>query len=352
MGKKSFFNIGKLKKSNDLEFFALDVIMLILVTANLLLIIFEWTFTYQVIQEIIKDVLPVFFEFYNENIHANFILIDLAFVSVFIAELLFRWGVAIYRKTYHNWIFYPFIHWYDVLGCIPLYAFRFLRVLRIFSMVYRLERMGVINLSDSWLFKQLKKYYQIFLEEVSDRVVVNVIDGVKAELEKGSPIANKVVGDVLIPQKRDITSWISGRVDMALSSTYQLHREEIKSYIDELMVRALEKNKEVMTLELVPVLGSYLTSRVEKLISDIVFNVINEAVEDIANHRDKAVEEIAELVFDGLLHTSQDKQFNKLALSVVSETLDIVKERVNEKQWKLNNLNKDNSNIDSDLAVE
>ncbi|UZR92375.1 hypothetical protein [Chondrinema litorale] len=337
MGKKSLFNIGKLKKSSDLEFFALDIIMLLLVTANLLLIVFEWVFTYQIIQDLLKDSLPVFFDLYYTNIHTNFIIIDLVFVAIFISELLFRWGIAIYRKTYHSWIFYPFIHWYDVLGCIPLGGFRFLRVLRVFSMVYRLERMGVINLSESWLFKQLKRYYQIFLEEVSDRVVVNIIDGVKAELEGGSPISNKIVGDVLVPQKEEITSWVSDRVDAALSSTYQLHRDEIKKYIDELMVRALEKNKEVMTLELVPVLGSYLTSRVEKLISDIVFNVINEAVEDIANHRDKAVEEIAELVFDGLLHTSQDEKFNKFALSVVSETLDIVKDKVKEKQWKISN---------------
>ncbi|MEM1137139.1 MAG: hypothetical protein AAGI07_14975 [Bacteroidota bacterium] len=324
-----------MKKSEDLEFFALDILMLILISLNLTLIIAEWFFTYSIVQSSLKVVLPEFFNFYNEHIHANFILIDLAFVTVFVAELLFRWGVAIYRKTYHSWIFYPFIHWYDVLGCIPLASFRFLRVLRIFSMVYRLERMGVINLAGTWLFKQLKRYYQIFLEEISDRVVVNVIDGVKTELEKGSPIANRLVEEVLLPQKTEITDWVSDRVEIALSRTYHLHREEIRKYIDGLMVKALEKNKEVMTLELVPLMGSYLTSRIEKLISDIVFNVINEAVEDIANHRDKAVEEVAEIVFDGLLHTTQDDKFNTLALSIVSETLDIVKDKVNEKQWKL-----------------
>ena len=229
MGKKSLINFGKLKKSSDLEFFALDVIMLLLVTANLCLIVFEWVFTYQIIQDFLKESLPIFYEFYYTNIHINFILIDLVFVSIFIAELLFRWAIAIYKKTYHSWIFYPFIYWYDVLGCIPLGGFRFLRVLRIFSMVYRLERMGVINLSESWLFKQLKKYYQIFLEEVSDRVVVNVIDGVKAELESGNPISNKIVEDVLVPQKEEITTWISDRVDAAISNTYQLHRAEILS---------------------------------------------------------------------------------------------------------------------------
>ena len=335
MNQKKLFDLGKLKKSHDLEFFALDVIMLALVSANLFLILFEWTYSYQIIKDFFFDLAPIFFAWYDQAIHENFILIDLVFVSIFIAELLFRWALAIYRKTYHSWIFYPFVHWYDVLGCIPLGGFRFLRVLRIFSMVYRLERMGVINLTNTWVFKQIKFYYKVFLEEVSDRVVVNVIDGVKKEFEKGSPVSHKVVEDVLVPQKEEITHWISERVDVALSNTYQLHREDIRKYIDQLMARAMDKNKEVMTLELVPILGSYVAGRVEKLVSDIVFNVINEAVEDIANHRDKAVEEIASLVFDGLLHTANDEKFNELALGVVSETLDIVKEKVNEKQWKI-----------------
>jgi len=329
------FNLKKLRESDDLEFIALDIIMLVLVSINLLLIVFELTYSYQVVREFAHETSPVFFAWYHQNIHFNFFLIDLAFVTVFIIELLFRWGVAIYRKTYHSWVFYPFIHWYDVLGCIPISGFRFLRVLRVFSMIYRLERMGVINLRNTWIFKQAIFYYKILLEEVSDRVVINVIDGVKAEMAKGSPVSHRIVEDVLVPQKEEITEWISDSVESVLSNTYQLHRNKIKTYIDALMVRALEKNKEVMTIELVPILGSYVTQRIEKLIADIVFNVINEAIEDIAKHRDQAVEEVASLVFDGLLHTVNDEKFNDLAEDVISETLDIVKAKVNEKQWQI-----------------
>lgn len=60
------------------------------------------------------------------------------FVSIFIAELLIRWMVTIHQKTYHKWFFYPVIHWFDVLGCIPVGSFRWLRLLRVFSILYRL----------------------------------------------------------------------------------------------------------------------------------------------------------------------------------------------------------------------
>ena len=58
-------------------------------------------------------------------------LYDLAFVVIFLTEFCVRWVAAVVRKTYMRWYFFPFIHWYDLIGCIPLGGARIFRFLRI-----------------------------------------------------------------------------------------------------------------------------------------------------------------------------------------------------------------------------
>ncbi len=90
---------------------------------------------------------------------------------------MIRWAVAIARGTYHRWFFYPFVHWYDLLGCIPVGSFRWLRILRVVSLMFRLQKMGVVDFRDTYIGRSVIKYYRILVEEVSDRVVINVLEG-------------------------------------------------------------------------------------------------------------------------------------------------------------------------------
>jgi hypothetical protein len=59
-------------------------------------------------------------------------------------------------------------------------GFRLHRIIRV-----RLQAMGLIH-PDKWPFVQwLMRYYEIFVEEVSGRVVVNVIKEAKTEIWQG-----------------------------------------------------------------------------------------------------------------------------------------------------------------------
>src|SRR5690606_42147929 len=51
----------------------------------------------------------------------------LLFVSVYLTEFSIRWLVAIARRTHERWFYFPFVHWYDLLGCIPVGSFRWLQ---------------------------------------------------------------------------------------------------------------------------------------------------------------------------------------------------------------------------------
>ena len=129
----------------------IDVIMMLLLIANLTLILFDWIFGVNFINQLFQNYLPSFYEFYNQHIHQNFEAIDLVFVLIFLSEFLFSWILAIIQKAYYKWFFYPILHWYDLAGCIPVGSFRFLRVLRVFSILIRLNNLKVIQLSKTSL---------------------------------------------------------------------------------------------------------------------------------------------------------------------------------------------------------
>ena len=166
----------------DAPLIILDLALLLLITGNLLWLLLDAIMMNTGTGLMIARQWPDFARHYRDNLHPDLLLYDSYFTFFLISELLLRWAVAIYRKTYHRWFFYPFVHWYDVLGSIPLPAFRVLRLLRIVSILYRLQKMGVIDLTTSGPFPIVYKYYQILLEELSDRIVVNVLEGVQREV--------------------------------------------------------------------------------------------------------------------------------------------------------------------------
>ena len=135
--------IKDLLSSRDAKIILVDLFMMAVLIANLVLILFDLIFTSAWVQALISKYLPQFYQFYLTEVHQDFFAIDIWFVGIFLLELIIRWIIAIRQKTYFRWFFYPFIHWYDVLGCIPVGSFRFLRVLRIVSIVVRLQKLKI-----------------------------------------------------------------------------------------------------------------------------------------------------------------------------------------------------------------
>ena len=201
-------NIKNLKKGQSIPLLIIDMVMLSLITINLIWMTFDFFFEARIFQDLISQMSESFFAYYKNIIHPNFLLYDSIFVTIFIIEILIRWIVSIVKKEYSNWIAFPFIHWYDVLGCIPVGGFRALRLLRIVSIVIRLHKKQIINIRTTWWYKLLNRYYSILVEEVSDRVVVNVIKGVQTEIESGSPVTDELVEKVIKPKQEIIVEWL------------------------------------------------------------------------------------------------------------------------------------------------
>lgn len=310
--------------------------MIIILIINLNLIVFDWIFSYLMVQNLLEKYLPSFFYFYYENIHRDFLRVDLYFVTVFVIELLIRWMMAIKEKQYHRWFFYPFIHWYDVLGCIPVGEFRFLRILRVISITIRLQKLEIIDLTKTYLFERAAKYMNILVEEVSDRVVVNVLENIQDEVGEGTPVSDRVITEVIMPQKALLVEWLSQRLQTVSSDAHRAYREDIQEYVERRIADAVDNNREIKDISMIPVFGSMIARNLEKAISDIVFSVVNGIIEDLASSNNREiVSDLTDLTLESILVQGNDEKAGQIVKEMVLQSIEIVKDQVKVKKWKV-----------------
>jgi hypothetical protein len=323
------------KRTRELLGLAVDVAMLVLIIANLFLIIIDWGFESIVVQRQLQTYAPGLYRWYDQTIHQHFLFYDLAFVAVFVAEIVVRWGLAIYRQRYHRWFFYPFVHWYDVLGCIPVSSLRSLRLLRVIAMIPKMQRIGLFDLRETYLFETYEKYRDIVLEEISDRVTVRIIEGLQTEIRGSHHVTERISEEVLAPQREALIQALTHRLQEATAVAYGSQQEDFREYLDDVIREAVTQNREIGSIAALPGVGRPVATLLERAISDIVFNVIDQMVADVASlNNDRVIAEVTALSTDALLSPKYDERLNHLARSVVLQSLDVIKDHVQIRRWK------------------
>jgi len=335
-----------IRRKGSYRFLLVDMFMVVLLVVNLTWIIFDWLYASAAFRDLLESGLPGFSAWYGAEVHPNFIFIDLAFVGIFLADFLVGWIVAVVKGVYHRWFFYPFIHWYDLLGCVPVSGFRFLRLLRVVTIVYRLHRAGVIDLSETAPGRTAAKYYGVLVEEVSDRVVVKMIADLQLELRNGSPVMEKIVAEVIRPQKGQLVEWMSHRVETVASENYDRYQEELGRYVHTRIDTALRENEEFSRLGRIPIAGPAIQDATERAISDMVGNVTRGVLQDIASQKNRIVlNEAADIVFDALLLRERDSRLSRMVIDTIDRSLEIMKKQVQIQQWKVREQAEDEADL-------
>lgn len=326
-------------RQRDAKIIILDLLMLMVLMINLTLIVFDWIFASLTIQDFLSNHFPDFFHFYNERIHKDFIVIDLYFVVIFLTEFIIRWIWAVYRRTYYQWFFYPFLNWYDLLGCIPVGSLRFLRILRVISIAIRLQRLHVIDLTRTYMYAQVRKYYDVLVEEISDRVVINILSDLQQEIREGTPVTDRIINEIILPQKEAVVTWLSHRLQHISTNAMAAYQEGLHAYVGLRIKQAVEKNDEIRLIGQVPLVGRLIAGNLEKAIADIVYNVISGLIEDLASPKNKMiVENVADITIDALLMQEEDRRLDAIVNNVILQSLEVLKEQVAIQQWKLREL--------------
>lgn len=335
IGHKLLINWQALKKhKTETPLLLVDLVVLFLISLNLL-----WLLTDAIVMQtgfgiLLANYSPAFTNAYKADWHPHLRLYDALFTLLLLTELSLRWLWAIYKKTYHRWFFYPFIHWYDVLACLP--NLQFLRLLRLVSVFYRLHKLGIVVIGTR-LIKIGKKYYAVVLEEISDRIVINVLDGIQKELTNDTPVAAQLRETVLIPQKDIITQWLSNRISHLVTVSHQKHENELAHYIQNLTQKSIHHNQEWNSIKKrLPVVGGLIESELHSITSSLVNDIIQNILKDLSQADNAALHDIANAAFDTFI--TPDAQLNVAIEKIAMDAIDIIKEQVAVQQWKLDEL--------------
>jgi hypothetical protein len=329
-------NRENLRSSHQLIWFLIDFLMLGLLIINLAFIVWDSIYSFVAVQNLLEDNLPAVNAAYLP-IHERFIFYDLIFVSIFLTEFFVRWGYSVKAQVYDRWYFYPFIHWYDLVGCIPVGGFRFLRVLRIISIVYRLHQYKIIDFTSTRLYQFVSFYYEAFMEELSDRIVLKVLSGVQDEVKRGSPLFERIQSDILFPRRSMLSDWLSERVALAAQQGYIPNRGALRVYLEDRVDNALKQNLELSRLKYLPVVGPTIQDTLENAVGDIVANVIHQILEDLASSTNHAfIEDIVNVMLPEPGEVRGEDAEKEALINLILEVIDAIKDQVQVKHWREN----------------
>lgn len=216
-------------------------------------------------------------------------------------------------------------------------TFRFVRIFRVISILYRLQKLGYIDLRHTFIYQTLAKYYNILTEELSDRVVINVLEEMQSQIQEGSPILDKIGHQVIKARKPEMVKWFSHKMQHVVRENYGDIRDDLQNYVDLRVREAVERNRELTTIKrTVPVLGGLVIKNMERVVADVVFQAINGLAEDLSdNNLENLFDQIADILLGSMLVKGEDQQLNQTVIDAMIQAIEIVKDQVRIQQWKL-----------------
>ncbi len=314
--------------------------MILLLLGNLAGMVFDWFFAFPPFHEFFQANSPRFYRFY-EPVHLRYWSYDLIFTTIYLLEFFLRWYLSVRWHEYHRWFFYPAIHVYDFLCCIPG-PFRWLRLFRIVAFSARLNRLVRI---DNIVFRKYHKYRDVLMEEISDRAVVNVLNDMQTELRTGTPLFKRVIQEVIRPKRQALTELLVDKFRTVTRDMNDIFDQEMRLYIEGCIKKALTSSEDIRFLERIPGGGKMISRRVENMAADIAFNTVDKIFRDIhAPENDRVLHELAGKIIDGVLAEAKGDLSGEI-VAIINRTIDVIKEQVSEKQWKIKELQEKTARI-------
>tara|TARA_R100000306_G_scaffold62312_1_gene68418 strand:- start:22026 stop:23096 length:1071 start_codon:yes stop_codon:yes gene_type:complete len=322
------FSIEHLRSSRQGFWFALDLVMLLLLSLNLFLIIVDSVYRIGTSDELIATYFPALSPAL-EYLRENFLFIDLCFVAIFLSEFCLRWAVSVRNSDYARWFYYPVIHWYDLVGCIPLGGARLLRFLRVFSIIHRLQKYRIIDVRQTAIYRFCLFYYEALLEELSDRVVIKVINGIQEDIRSDETLTRRAVEELVKPRldkllisAKAVTSSIAGAMKSDVDHPFS---EKLRSSV----IAAMQNNAELKRLSTIPMIGEQLSDTLEDAVAEVV-------IDSIACLIDEFPELLKEDSLRASLRTSDAswEALDAILLNLIDDVLEFAKQQVATQKWK------------------
>lgn len=315
-------------------YLAYDIFMMVIIVINLLCLsanaflmssMGAWVFEQLHLSQVLS--------YYKTELHPWVNLTEHWFIIFLIVELLIRWCIAIVKRHHQRWFFFPFIHWYEILAIHPY--LRFLRLIRAGIIAYRLHELGY-QVIPAKLLKQLKFYYEVLMEELSDRVVITVIDSVKTELDTSST-HKKIIHDLVDHHREMFATTLAQVLQESLATELQAQQNLIAENVGHVVVKAIEDTPELtQLLKLIPLVGGRIEQQIhsigQRLGENITYGLMTPLVTGSVQQPNLQYQLIAEKLSQLNI---ENQSLEQLVESVVYESLESLRRQVAVKQWQL-----------------
>ena len=259
------------------------------------------------------------------------------FFTVFlIIELLLRWAVAIKQQVYYRWFFFPFVHWYEVLGCFP--QLRALRLFRVVIIGRRLYQLGYQVLPQPWL-NRIKFYINLLLEELSDRVILTTIHSYREQLTDPK-MQKSLIQSTIGRNRNEIEATLLSMLRQELSPQLQkltgqsvagqLIASEVGSAIQDGLKNTPELHR---LLRMIPIAGGLIEAQLLQIGHNVGENVVHSI-----NARLLDAERIDSLMA-GIAHSvayinTDNSALETLIASIIADSLSEFEAQIKVQQWK------------------
>ncbi len=275
-------------------------------------------------------------ESYHTGLHFSLATVAGFFTIFWVSDLVIRWALAIYKQTYYRWFFFPFVHWYEVLGCFP--ALRALRLLRAIVIIRRLHRLGIQVVPERWV-NSAKFYYHVALEELSDRVILTAIDNFRAQISRSSGSGGELMHRTINQNRQSIEtallSLLRSELTPRLQAALLAHQgEKLAIDIGNAVEVALTQTPELRKyLKLIPIAGGMIESQIHTVGRHIGENVTAAINAHLFN--DETLDSLMVSVANGVAQVDTSRpEVQALVGEVVEDVLTAFEEQVKTQQWK------------------
>lgn len=273
-----------------------------------------------------------FLNFYKQQLHPWVNKTEGWFISFLICELLIRWTIAIVQRHHQRWFFFPFIHWYEILAIIP--QLRFLRLFRAGIIAYRLHELGYQIIPQHW-HETGRFYYQVIMEELSDRIVITVLDGIRHELDTSST-HKKIIHDLVNHHREMFAKALADLLQDNLATELKQQREYLAQHVGDIVQKAVADTPGIhQLLRPFPIVGSHIENQLKnigrRLGENITQGLLEPFVEKPLNQSNLTYQHIALKLSQVNIDQASLESFVE---SAVYESLESIRKQVKVKQWQ------------------
>ena len=212
---------------------------------------------------------------------------------------------------------------------------RFLRLIRVVVIGYRIHELGYKVIPDG-LKKRILFYYSVIMEELSDRVVITVIDGIKQELDTSS--THKQIIHDLVDHHREMFSVVLAEIlQESLAVELKVYQQQIGDGVGQIVRQAIEDTPQLtQLLRLIPIAGGMIENQIQNIGQQLGENITQGLIEPFTSGSVLQPNTTYQLISEKVSNLNiENQKLEELVESVVNESLESLRKQVKIKQWQL-----------------